>query len=542
MVAAWKDQNFSIEEYYTNQQKFHLRLSQSFLTLSNTGCAVHHALAAVCVCAAIPNQALPERCQRLTGEANLMQVAQYRHPDIALPNRLDIKCPNLQVRGSWRKCIIKKAPGGMPAPRLGFGSFVWKGGLYVCGGQAAMQTRYRDLWVLPLKTMGPWRKLPDIPPQAQGGPVSFATTGLPIQVYNDEALLFYGNKTMVAFNLKNEKWRKITTTLKGGKKWPYIRGDNSEHCIEIFKDKMYVFGGQDGRSQLGHNIFLILDLKKWEWEHVNGTSAPKATHDMPMLRVHAESWVVPELNKLFIMYGNANRMAESLHDPPGEHGAERDHTYDDLWAWDIEKRTWSREMVRGNYPCPRTEFSTVFSPKMNKVIAFGGYCATTNTYFPDRRTNFTFAYFADTFIQDVETRAWSQVLTSGFPTYRAQAKLVSDPETGRTFLVGGYTNSDFVPSKHVISRAFNDVWELRIEIPGGGMEKGWDWEEDKRTAMMGPWKTCFNCGAVGQWKMCGGTCGGKALYCSRECGEEAWGEHQERHGCRNVKKKAAGTS
>ena len=96
------------------------------------------------------------------------------------------------------------------------------------------------------------------------------------------------------------------------------------------------------------------------------------------------------------------------------------------------------------------------------------------------------------------------VLTRGFPTYRAQAALFSDPATGRMFAFGGYTNSEFVPDgKHNVSRAFGDLWELRMDVPGGHFD-GVDLEEESRTARAGPWQRCFNCGSAGPWKKCGG--------------------------------------
>lgn len=118
-----------------------------------------------------------------------------------------------------------------------------------------------------------------------------------------------------------------------------------------------------------------------------------------------------------------------------------------------------------------------------------------------------FTYYADTFILDVTSSSprWKHVLTRGFPTYRAQAKLFVDPESGRTFLFGGYTNTDFVPDgKHIVSKTFHDLWELKLDVEGGHYENV-DQEEEARTASLGPWKRCFNCGSAGPWKKCGGT-------------------------------------
>lgn len=65
-------------------------------------------------------------------------------------------------------------------------------------------------------------------------------------------------------------------------------------------------------------------------------------------------------------------------------------------------------------------------------------------------------------------------------------------------------NTEFVPSRvKNTSRSFADLWELRLDLPGGGFE-GVDLEEEARTAKAGPWQRCFSCGSAGPWKKCGG--------------------------------------
>ena len=135
---------------------------------------------------------------------------------------------------------------------------------------------------------------------------------------------------------------------------------------------------------------------------------------------------------------------------------------------------------------------------------------------PENNEFFSYSYYADTFIcspsPDPQSEGiWKQVLTRGFPTYRAQAQLVSDPDTGKIFLFGGYTNSQFVrDKKHPISRSFADLWWLRLDMrgedgaEGAGFFEGVDLDEEARTAKVGPWQRCFNCGSAGPWKKCGG--------------------------------------
>lgn len=131
------------------------------------------------------------------------------------------------------------------------------------------------------------------------------------------------------------------------------------------------------------------------------------------------------------------------------------------------------------------------------------------TDFSTPNDHFSFSYYADSFILDTPTQScpapkWKQILTRGFPTYRAQAKLHFDPVTGFIYLYGGYTNSEILPGrKNLATRYHSDLWRLRLDIPGGGFEKV-NWEDESRTARAGPWQRCFSCGSTGRWKKCGG--------------------------------------
>lgn len=139
---------------------------------------------------------------------------------------------------------------------------------------------------------------------------------------------------------------------------------------------------------------------------------------------------------------------------------------------------------------------------------FGGYSPALPFFVESSTTSFGFNYFSDTFVLDHSAPGgaprWKQVITGNFPTYRAQSQLMTDPATGRMYLFGGYTNTDWVPAgKHDLTRSFGDVWQLRVDVPGGLFEDV-DWEDERRAAQLGPWMACYVCGSVGVWKKCGG--------------------------------------
>jgi hypothetical protein len=50
---------------------------------------------------------------------------------------------------------------------------------------------------------------------------------------------------------------------------------------------------------------------------------------------------------------------------------------------------------------------------------------------------FDFTYFGDTYMHDYNTNTWKQVLTRGFPSYRAQSNMMVDEATGKMYIYGG---------------------------------------------------------------------------------------------------------
>lgn len=148
--------------------------------------------------------------------------------------------------------------------------------------------------------------------------------------------------------------------------------------------------------------------------------------------------------------------------------------------------------------------------KLGVVALFGGYSPTLETHLPEQGRHHTFTYFGDTYIYCPSSSGSSarpkfkQVVTRGFPTYRAGAHLFTDPETGKIYLFGGYTNSQLIPEPRADAmRSYADLWQLRLDLPGGDFDKV-NLEEEARTAKAGPWQRCFTCGTAGPWKKCGG--------------------------------------
>ncbi|KAI0760743.1 hypothetical protein C8Q74DRAFT_1372553 [Fomes fomentarius] len=357
------------------------------------------------------------------------------------------------------------------------------------------------------------------------------------------AYLFRGFSAIDYFDLERERWGRIQThflNARGGHdEWPWSQGRGggslTDYVACVVHGHMYVFGGSLKRA-VGSNFFAVLDIEK-------------KTKNLAC-------WVDGEGEKVYIMYGLPDRQAAALTDKElgGEgKGVDTDPTRVIVGAWDghsarrgaskrrpgspdIAKGKWQRERVAGNFPCPRSELSVCYNKKINSTVLFGGNNPAL-PYFANIETGVVFGYnyFADTFILDHSSLAprWRQVITPSFPTYRAQAQLLADADTGKMYLFGGYTNSGWVPAgKSDISKSYGDIWQLVIDVPGGLFEGAVDWEDERHTAQLGPWQVCYRCKAVDFHRKCGGSCGGKVFYCSADCQKEGWAELKEKHGCR----------
>ncbi|KAJ6562073.1 hypothetical protein B0H19DRAFT_1210061 [Mycena capillaripes] len=483
-----------------------------------------------------------------------VKLLECRHPDprpAAIPK---VTVSALQARGSWARLHVAR-PGGFTEGRQDFASFLWNSHIYIAGGRkAAAGPYYRDIWKLDLTKLDEWRQLPDYP-------VPFAVSGIflgwNILVYNDTAILFTGRPTVDVFDLKTETWGSFSTTytptpgdIAAGvvDGWPYPGRIANDFSVQILGNKLYVFGGGHYTTRMGCNLFMELDLVTHKWRRISGTVrvTEHADHSCPGPRKTAASWVSTDKTRIFLLFGILDR-AEAKADEP--HKADEAFGCSDFWSWNVKDEVWRRERLSGNPPCARTEMACAYNEKLQKTIIFGGYSPNLPTHIQKdgRSQTFPYSYFADTFFYDMAPDAdadfaeptrsaskWKQVLTPGFPTYRCQAHLACDPATGRTYMFGGWTNSQYIPTRSkLMARTFGDLWELRVDVPSGHFEEV-DVAEEARVAQAGPWQRCFACAAAGPWRKCGGSCKGRVFFCGNSCLRDGWKEHKEMHQCRKA--------
>ncbi|KAJ7908501.1 hypothetical protein B0H13DRAFT_2016515 [Mycena leptocephala] len=407
--------------------------------------------------------------------------------------------------------------GGVTEGREDFASFIWNSHLYVAGGRTTSEGPFhRDMWALDLNTL-----------DAATG----AFIGWTMLVHNDSALLFTGRRTVDLFNLASETWSSFQTMytptsadIEAGivDGWPYPGRECCDATMVISSSKLYVFGGEHGRSIMGCNLFMELDLTTRVWRRLSGyVRAPQAAdNSCPSPRKNAAGWASADGRVSTCCLGTSIATRAGWASCTA---ANETFGHEDFGVGGVREQRWRRERMSGNPPCARTE------------LAYAYVCDRVRGYHPTLPTHvvtsggkikFEYSYFADTLIYDMArpidstepapaSSKWQEVLTAGFPTYRCQAQLAVDSATGRTYMFGGWTNNQYIPTHtKVFSRSFGDVWELR---------------EEARVARAGPWQRCFACAAVGPWKSAGvRTCNGRVFFCGME-------RHKETHKCRKAK-------
>ncbi|KAF8177473.1 hypothetical protein K438DRAFT_1978454 [Mycena galopus ATCC 62051] len=456
-----------------------------------------------------------------------IKLMRYRHPDPQATLAAAVTVPSLQLRGSWSRLQVKNL-GGFTEGRQSFASIIWRSKLYIAGGRKSEKgPYYRDMWTLDLIKLDAWRQLEDypIPAKASGN-----FLGWNLVLYNDTALLFTGRPTIDVFDLKTEL--------------------SFDSATQVIGDKLYVFGGGHGTTVMGCNLFMELDLLTRKWRRLSGTVhvTEHGDYTCPGPRKNAASWVGPDKAHFYLLFGVVDR--DEAYRNNELHGESVVFNCSDFWRWSVKDEVWIQERLAGNPPCARTEMACSYNEKLEQTIVFGGYCPNLQAFIRQENGQeglFPYSYVADTFIYDMApspspslftpTRTapkWKQVLTPGFPTYRCQAHLAYDPDTGRTYMFGGWTNSQYIPTRSkLLAKTFGDLWELRLDGPGGHWEEV-DAEEEVRVARAGPWQRCFSCAAAGPWKKCGGSCKGRVFFCGTVCLREGWKEHKQMHECRKA--------
>src|SRR5262245_10762742 len=186
---------------------------------------------------------------------------------------------------------------------------------------------------------------------------------------------------------------------------------------------LVMFGGQGGADT------WAFDVKGKRWTQM--LSSPGAATP-PGLSQLAGSMVYDGDDDVFVLFGGCLCT--------GDLGA----SSGDTWTYRLSSNTWTK-VTPAVSPPARQGHQLVYDSANKRVILFGGFDATSGTY------------FNDLWIYSVTANTWSMVLPAVSPPGRRMAAMVYDPVQQRTVLFGGQA-----------PEALADVWVLQLKQSAAG--------------------------------------------------------------------------
>ena len=190
--------------------------------------------------------------------------------------------------------------------------------------------------------------------------------------YKNRVYVYTGSKNICVFDFASQTWSLAKT--KGTYKYPQNDMITDFSGCVVAKGKMYIFGGQYDISPVGCNLLHALDLKTMEWECLSGdVVADRASWDVPGPRRYNTMWASKDEETIFIMFGDASR--PNAKQKKHKFQADDAQEYADLWSFNIARRTWKKELITGNFPCPRTEMAAAYVSVSNSERSLASeYC------------------------------------------------------------------------------------------------------------------------------------------------------------------------
>lgn len=115
---------------------------KAFRALGNTASANYFGFHAYCW----PqfNHGQYPQIESIKKDVQMDDMGKQRSPDPASLEKAVVTHPDLQIRGTWKKLDVASGP--KPRPRMEFSSWIWRGALYVAGGQLQNDDSPDDLW------------------------------------------------------------------------------------------------------------------------------------------------------------------------------------------------------------------------------------------------------------------------------------------------------------------------------------------------------------------------------------------------------------
>lgn len=254
---------------------------------------------------------------------------------------LDTKCFNELFRwnvekNEWRQI---ESP-NTPPPRCSHQAAFFRNHLYVLGGEFATTEQfyhYKDFWRLDIKTNA-WEKL------GMNGKAPSARSGHRMVVWRNQLVLFGGFyeafrdtkwfNDLYMMNFQDLSWRQVDTPVT-----TTIPAPRSGHQMAVHGggDQIFLYGGwskekEPGQKKEGktHNDMWVLNMKAAisggnpTWDRMGKKGAPPSIRSGAAMTVHK--------NRALLFGG--------VLDHEGPQHAVRSVFYNDLFAFDMERRRW----------------------------------------------------------------------------------------------------------------------------------------------------------------------------------------------------------
>jgi N-acetylneuraminic acid mutarotase len=238
----------------------------------------------------------------------------------------------------------------------------------------------------------------DLPAARLGGSVVYVAEGNNLLLFGGWA---GGSKYLDdtwSFDLTAGAWSRLASQGAG----PSARASQAM-AYDPVANKVIVFGGYDGTTY--YNDTWAYDMAGEAWTALSPSGVAPAARQ-------GHSLVYDPQSKKMILFGGYDGTAQ----------------YNDTWAYDPAKDSWTDLKPGGTLPAARDSQAMTYDPNDKIMILFGGWSITTQ--------------YDDTWSYDPAKNSWTDLRPAGAtPTVRALSQMVYDPSLKKIVLFGGGTSS-----------------------------------------------------------------------------------------------------
>ena len=217
-------------------------------------------------------------------------------------------------------------------------------------------------------------------------------------IYGKNRLLLYGgssygNETWV-YDPSDNIWTDKTRIIGPGYR--------TNHAMASFyeTDKVILFGGEYGGAK---DDTWMYNASTNTWAQEFHTIKPSFRYDHAMATIHGT-------DKVLLFGGTLTGVTR----------------YNDTWIYDLSNGNWTDMKPQGTVPSQRNGHAMATIYGTQKVLLFGGY----DTW-----------YNSETWLYDLNTNSWSEVIQTTKPTYRYGHAMATIFGTDQILLFGGQTQN-----------------------------------------------------------------------------------------------------